>query len=280
MPDDKKVSANPRYKVEEVENDAPIEEKGEEKKITSFSMIDAPLEKEKPVETAPKEDTEKPEIEDREASDKAPQIETVHEEVLAGETPASEPVLEEDDEIKKWLENTPNDPIRSNAHSGGGKGKYLALFLGILLIAALGGGIYYYRTNVEQGSLSTTPEKEELTEAPNETTEETPTPTPTVVALDLSKYKVQILNGGGVAGEAGKVQGYLQTAGFKDFKTGNASAFNYTDTQVTLKKDTPEEVFTKIKTELEKYYTGVVKSDKTLDEKSEFDLQVIVGKKK
>ena len=286
MPDDNKVPLKPRYKVEEVEAETPETPKEEEKKITSFSTLDtpAPLVKEPKLEAPAKVDPEPKEDEDHESETKpVPEVEEVpHEETpQILETPLAEPEKpEENDEIKKWLEQTPTDTATTSTKPSGGKGKFVALFLAILIIGALGGGIYYYRANVEQSGQTENQSKEESTEAQTGTPEETTAPTPTTVAVDFSKYKVQILNGGGVAGEAGKAQGYLEAVGFKSFKTGNASTFTYTDTEVSLKKDTPDEVFAQVKTALEKYYTGVVKTDKALPDSSEFDLQVTVGKKK
>jgi hypothetical protein len=184
-------------------------------------------------------------------------------------------------EISEWLQSVRPDNAKEMSKSAGGKGKFVAIALIVLILAALAGGVYYYRSNV--GDSEPSDLKKEVTDVKVETSTTpavTQTPAPTAAVIDLSKYKLQILNGAGVSGEAGKAQSYLQTAGFKSFKTGNAATFNFVATEVSMKKDTPEEVFTKIKSSMESYYTEVKKSDKVLDEKSEFDVVVTVGKRK
>lgn len=155
--------------------------------------------------------------------------------------------------------------------------KLLIIFLVILLLSGLTlGGIFTYR------SLTKPEAKPEATPTP--VVEATPTPeispssTPEV-KINLADYSVQILNGSGVAGEAGAVQEILTAEGFESIDTGNADSYDYSDTEVQVKKDTPEVVFETIERALNSEYT-VLKSDKILAEDSGYDILVIVGVKK
>jgi hypothetical protein len=298
----KDSSAKPRsrYHVEEVVEeetpkhkhiDEPSEKHVEEKhphtapKITSFSMMDRPSAKAEEVESSEKSEPEEVAKKPVETTheEESPSIvtekEPAEESETVGEEGGSEPESDvPPNEISQWLQSVRPDTT-SGAGGQGGKGKFIAIFLIVLILAALGGGVYYYQANVENTPVETE-EKTPSTTTENISSAPTTAPSPTVAAIDLSKYKLQILNGAGIAGEAGKAQGYLTTAGFKDFKTGNASAFNFASTEVSLKKDTPEEVFTKIKAALDTYYQDVKKAEKALDEKSEFDASITVGKRK
>lgn len=270
------TSKTPKYKVEEVVEEPVVPEPvaPPEPKISSFSMMDAKsVSDPTPEEVPAKVDEEPKEKEDTEPVSQAPE-----------ETPPPEPPTDDSQvsssEIQEWLQSVRPETGTSGEmpQSPSGKGKYLAIFLVILILAALGGGIYYYRSNVEPQKETTqekTPEKTEET-----TQEPTVEPSPTTAPVDVTKYKLQVLNGSGVAGEAGKAQSYLQTAGFKDVKAGNAGSFGFEATEVSMKKDTPDEVFTKIKSTLEVYYQEVVKAEKELDAKSTYDVVVTVGKKK
>lgn len=95
--------------------------------------------------------------------------------------------------------------------------------------------------------------------------------------IDFSQYSLQVLNGSGVSGEAATVGGILEEEGFTEISTGNAPTFDYTDTQVQLKEDTPEQVFEAIRKALTEY--TVVKGD-ILEEDSEYDAVVIAGTRK
>lgn len=237
--------------------ETPPSTQSELPKVTSFSLVDHPKEEESELHEEAREDPIAPETEPGESS------------------PESEV---SSNEIQEWLQSVRPDTSQVPPRAGGGMGKFLALFLTLLIIAALGGGVYYYRSNVEGNPL--TQNETSKTEEKVETTPAAQTPTPTIPQVDLSSLKVQILNGSGVAGEAGKAQSYLEKPGFKSFKTGNASSFNFTDTTVALKANTPEEVFTEAQKALSDYYQNVVKADKPLPESSEFDIVVTIGKKK
>ncbi len=94
-------------------------------------------------------------------------------------------------------------------------------------------------------------------------------------AIDLSKYKVVIENGSGIAGEAGRVKEILQDEGFKNLKTKNADSFDYKETIVEVKKGVPEEVKQTINRALNDHYVLKIKD---LQTEADYDVLVVVGK--
>lgn len=282
-----KTSPKPRLKVEEVVDEPTVNPVSETKveaeeakedtttetdtkdnqeasKVTSFSMV-------------PDASSSEPEKESETKPDETDTMKSEHAESVSPSTPQDADVSP--NEIQEWLQNVrPENSVPSVPEKGGGLGKVLAVFLVLLILGALGGGIYYYQTNVAESTQETETQVEEKKQ------EVTPTvtvePTPTTAAVNLTSYKVQILNGSGTSGEAGKAQGYLDSVGFENFTTGNASAFNYAATEVSLKAEVPDEVFNSIQKALSSYYQEVVKSDKALSASSQYDIVVTIGKKK
>ena len=112
--------------------------------------------------------------------------------------------------------------------------KEIVLFIVIFLVTF---GIFYFVANgkgeggksfLAFGSPTETP-----TPSP---TVEPPSPTPTVeVKRDI--VKVKVLNGTGVAGQANGMKTLLQEKGYVGVLTGNASKYDYTQTEVQIKKE-------------------------------------------
>jgi len=152
------------------------------------------------------------------------------------------------------------------------KGLVLSLLATFLVGGALAGGIFYSRKAVSNQDI-----RSQAVERPTPTSTPTSTPTPTPEKIDLGDYQLQILNGSGIAGEAGSVNELLQTEGFKEAETDNADSYNYKKTEVQLKENTPKKVFDTIKETLKGKY-DVTLGD-ALSEDSEFDVIVIVGER-
>ena len=139
---------------------------------------------------------------------------------------------------------------------------------------SLTGGILYSRSAINS---------EDIRSKANETQETEITPTITIAPveeveeIDLSKYKLQVLNGSGIAGQAGAVDELLQAEGFAESDMDNADSYDYQDTEIQLKSGTPKEVYDSIERALNSDYQ-VVKGD-ALDKDSNFDVIVIVGQK-
>lgn len=224
--------------------------------VSSFSLLDADKKSEdKPLESVP---------------EKAPVAE-----VSSPET--KETTTDTNNSLDKWLEeaepSTMTDtPSTMPTEKKGGKLKafFIALVI-VMILGAIGGGIYYYTTRVSNQDNSTvTP----TTDLPTPTF--TPTPTESPEPVELSDYSVEVLNGSGVAGKAGVIATLLEEEGFASADAANADNQDYTDTLVLMKADIPEGVFTELERILGKDYVLELSSDK-LDEDSEYDVQVILG---
>lgn len=151
--------------------------------------------------------------------------------------------------------------------------KSIILWVVIVLTVAFlvsGGLILMFGGSMPSISL---PKKAEVTptSAPVATVEPTKPP---VTKKDL---KIQVLNGSGTKGTAGKMKDLLESNGYVVSDTGNASTFDYKETEVSVKEG--KETFAEtLKTEISKEYTASV-SAKKLDASSSYDIRVTVGKK-
>ncbi len=105
----------------------------------------------------------------------------------------------------------------------------------------------------------------------------TPTAIPTPTAQPVSSYKIKILNGTGVAGQAGEISKLLAENGFQVEATGNADNYKYTQTQVQIKSSIPDNVVSLIKESLGSDYSPKI-SDTNLSASSEFDIIITTGK--
>jgi hypothetical protein len=111
-----------------------------------------------------------------------------------------------------------------------------------------------------------------------------PSPTPEPVEeevieepeLERVNLKLQVLNGSGEKGVAGEAQEYLEGLGYEDIKIGNAKEFDYEETQIEIKSE-KEEYLKMLRQDLEGEYT-LADDTATLDEDSDFDAIVIIGK--
>lgn len=106
------------------------------------------------------------------------------------------------------------------------------------------------------------------------TQEASPIPAPPKV--DISKYKIEVLNGSGISGEAARVKTLFEQEGFTVISIGNSDRSNYKETIVQVKKDTPEAFLNKLKSLLEETY--VVSIVIALSPDENVDTIVIVGR--
>jgi len=138
-----------------------------------------------------------------------------------------------------------------------------------IVVAALTGGILFYINNSKVSDNKVNKKTSTLT--PQQTT--TPSPTPTLERSDLT---VKVLNGSGTKGVAGEAQTFLEGLGYEGVETGNASSYDFEETVVSIKKDKKEYLDMIVKDLSEKY--KVSSESATLNEDSDFDVEITVGK--
>ena len=155
----------------------------------------------------------------------------------------------------------------------------IALVVGLILVV-ISGGVWVYQKTMKKkpptvDQITPTPILEETTITPEaEVTPSIISPAPSAKA----ELKIQILNGGGIKGEAGRAVQLLEKAGFKNIKTGNADRFDYEQTEISIKGG-KKEFLQEITEALGEKYT-VSSDSKTLEEKETYDVVIIIGKNK
>jgi len=176
-------------------------------------------------------------------------------------------------ETESKKEEVRNEVVRSDKTQKPSNVILWILIPGVFLLGAVLGGIVFYQKGVSNKSNATT--------APMETNSIVASPSPTPAAtttVDLSKFPVSILNGSGIAGEAGKVKAILEAAGFTVSSTGNASAYNFTKTVIKVKADVDAQFVTKLSDTLSKTY--LLDKNATLPTTSKDEVQIVVGSSK
>lgn len=134
--------------------------------------------------------------------------------------------------------NDPEVKLRSLVTPVPGRGTKKGFLWGILavvILVAIGGGVYFFTRNREgsEPEVTIAPTAAILpTFPPTGTPEASPTP-----KLDRADLQIRILNGSGEPGGAGQVQEYLEGLGYEVVSVGNADNFNYDQTQVSLKEE-------------------------------------------
>lgn len=146
---------------------------------------------------------------------------------------------------------------------------FLKIFLGIIIIGLLAGGGYYFW---QSRGAATTSETAETTPTPDT---EQPTPTPEE-NVEKDAFSIEIQNGSGIAGEAGRAQELLEGDDFKVTGTANADNYDYEETVIQAGDDVPDAWIDELIASLEKNYTVQTRIDDKGD--SDADVVVIVGK--
>ncbi|MFC1710365.1 LytR C-terminal domain-containing protein [Patescibacteria group bacterium] len=148
---------------------------------------------------------------------------------------------------------------------------FFAFLIGLTLGAGLIGGIFYYKSKVENNIFEKVKPESTVTPTIEEKEDVEATAEP---EADLSVYKLQILNGSGIKGEASKVDALVKSAGFGSTSTGNADSYNYETTEISYKEKVTEDAIKTLKESLSDYETKAVGD---LDEDSDYDIVIIVG---
>lgn len=153
------------------------------------------------------------------------------------------------------------------------KGKTWTLLFAVLILLAIIAGLFIYREGVVKSGVNN---QNNVTPSPTSVAKPPISPTPTQAIIDVSKYKIEVLNGSGLNGEAAKVKGQLENEKFTVVAIGNALLQQKTVIQV--KQSVPKEFIAKLKSFLEQTY--VLDSIQELNESAKFDAAVIIGSQK
>ncbi len=123
---------------------------------------------------------------------------------------------------------------------------------------------------------SPTPRKDESrTSTPSSTLTTTPQPTARALESEKTSLRIQVLNGSGEKGAAGKGAAVLRSAGYNVTSVENADSFDYVKTVLQLKKSKNQFKEALLK-DLSRSYK-VDSTVQTLAESSSFDAIVIIG---
>lgn len=148
----------------------------------------------------------------------------------------------------------------------------------VLFLVVIGGVTFFvFKSSRTASTLeeSPTPDTSNLTNLA--TPQPTSTPSSSPSTIDKSQIKIQVLNGTGIAGEAGFLSDKLKALGFTNITTGNAPTQGGSDTQVTFSKTTDSDIVTQITSKLNEIYTNVTTNNSAL---SGYDIQIVVGLRK
>lgn len=180
-----------------------------------------------------------------------------------------------EDEFQEELATEPESKEEQTNKPKSNKGLFMALAITLVVGGALTGGILYSRSAITNQDIRS--KASQAVESPTPTPTPTAEVTPTPEEIDLSKYKLQVLNGSGIAGQAGAVDELLQAEGFAESDMDNADSYDYEKTEIQLKADTPKALYDTIERALNSDYT--VTLGKALEDDSLFDAVIIVGQK-
>jgi hypothetical protein len=200
----------------------------------------------------------------------------VKEEVLETPKPEVTETRTSNDEINKWIENYDEKEGEVKKKGQGFFKIFLIILTIISLLVVIAGGIYFYQKNIAN---KTVPANETKVTKVTETPTATPTKAPETENLDYSKYSLQILNGSGVPGEAGKAKDLLADYDFKTVVAGNANSYDYEKTVISLKEGVPDQVFTDLSKTLDSTY-DIESKKEVLEDSSNYDVVITVGLKK
>lgn len=184
-------------------------------------------------------------------------------------------LLSEVDSLKKF--NFLTQPVDVSTPKDGekeaGSGSYtkwiVMTLVGVAIFAILGGG-YWYRQKMMIPPKAVT-KVDTVSVIPSAT----PVASPSAAPLSKADVLVQVLNGSGISGQAGKVKNLLTKAGFENVEVGNYPGANRKGTLVNYKSSVPESLRQELITELSESVASV-SAEATAS--GDFDMVVVTGR--
>ncbi len=260
----------PKIKVEELKEESTNISSGniDTTKITSFSQLDSI-----PPTISDSKDSQLKNNLNEEINENDTSLNNINdiEKSSDSDKTTSENEKISSEEVKEWLKDVRPDTTKENQKGRGIGGKVFFIVITLFLLGAISGGFIYFQKGVNKPSINPTPT-------------ETPKITPTITKapeeiVNLKNISINVLNGSGISGEAGRVKDLLIKGGFDNdkIKTGNADSYDYSNINLSAKENISNKVLDIIKDTLKDKYK-ISKDIKTLNEESNFDIEIIVGK--
>jgi hypothetical protein len=134
---------------------------------------------------------------------------------------------------------------------------------------------YQFPTDTPTPTPSPDPDEEDSGDTNIEPEEEAVDPVDKETGLDRSDLSVEVQNGSGIAGEAGKAADILKGFGYKIASTGNADNFDYEGVTIQV-KSTKTNFLELLRQDLGFSY-AIVDTSSDLDSSSTADALVIIG---
>jgi cell division septation protein DedD len=163
-------------------------------------------------------------------------------------------------------------PSQLGKSSGSSDDKKLTIIVGVIIILVVGSISYF---------LLKKPKKTESPKTINQVENEIK-PTPTEKPkIDKKTLKIQVLNGTGTPGQAGKVVTALKEAEFspENIEAANAPSYDFTQTTIATKKEY-EQVADEIKTTLKSLFDSIKIETSYLEADNKYDIIITTGGKK
>ncbi len=152
------------------------------------------------------------------------------------------------------------------------------IFIIIPVFLLILGGLAYFvfkGSSTQETTPSPTPQSQELSSVV--TPSPSPSATPKTVA-DKGALSVRILNGTGVAGEAGYLQGILKALGYTKIETANADTTDATSATIVYQKTVAQSLIDELLTRLKSEYKSV--DSRVASVKGSFDIEITTGPRK
>lgn len=151
--------------------------------------------------------------------------------------------------------------------------QYALLGLSLFLLAAAVGYLLLWSETIPNPWFKTVaPTQVNLTPSPTAVV----VPSPVQVIVDKSTLKIQILNGSGIAGQAGKLGSLLEGAGYKNITIGNAAAVE-ANTRIEYASAVPQSVRDEVVAIINKDFPSATAQEAT--QSAGYDLLVTLGQK-
>lgn len=238
-----------------------------------------PAKKEEPEESAPEKVEQKKDTVS--VSAEAVEIkEEVSKPAEEDSTPSSEddkpPIIEDSGAAEIKEESKEESKPQDSPPSGNSSLKRRLMWVGLLFVYVAilaAGGYFMYQLGLKKGEEAAKLEIEKQIEK-EKAAVPTATPTP---SIDKSKYKIKVLNGTGISGEAARAKELLEGDGFTVSSVGNASSQGNVDTTIETKEEVESDFVSALKETIGKTYK--VGDVKTITTSETTDIVIILGGK-